>query len=141
MCVVYITRRPDRYSRSCIWTQIRFLPAFNPTTYCPQATESLTSPLFAQSISQHSLTVFLSVSGATPPDLNQIVPSPPRWIIGFVAYLFNYGLSPTSIASHLSAIVYVHKLQGAPDPIFVKKTTDWGPKASFFTGCAPPCHT
>ena len=37
-------------------------------------------------------------------------------VLCFVAYLFDAGYSAPSIATHLSAIAYAHKMLGAPDP-------------------------
>ena len=44
------------------------------------------------------------------------LPVPMQVVALFVAYLFNRGLSPKTISTYLSAISYVHKLQGQIDP-------------------------
>ena len=43
-------------------------------------------------------------------------PASTAQVMCFVAYLFENGYSPSSIATHISAIAYAHKLLGAPDP-------------------------
>ena len=47
----------------------------------------------------------------TPP-----FPSFPTLLSDFIAHLFNSGLAPTTIATYLSAVSYVHKLADKPDP-------------------------
>ena len=43
-------------------------------------------------------------------------PANPAHVILFIAYLFDKGLSPSTITSKLSAISYVHKLHNLSDP-------------------------
>ena len=49
-------------------------------------------------------------------DTQCVVPASVPAVIGFVAYLFEQGMSPSTISSKLSALSYVHKLKGFPDP-------------------------
>ncbi len=45
-----------------------------------------------------------------------LLPSSPGVIFFFTAHLFNLSLSPASVVSKLSAISYINKLKGFPDP-------------------------
>lgn len=51
----------------------------------------------------------------TYPSLNSL-PISPILLCNFISSLFTNGYSPNSIASHVSAISYIHKLLGAEDP-------------------------
>ena len=44
------------------------------------------------------------------------LPVPSLHIIFFVSSLFDQGYAPSTMATHLSAIACVHKLNGFPDP-------------------------
>ena len=44
------------------------------------------------------------------------MPASTAQVMCFVAHLFEQGYAPPSIATHISAIAYAHKLMGVPDP-------------------------